>query len=361
MLDSEYKIKFLSENETNIWTDLIKSSFSTIFHSYDWLSAYRECFGNDFKLVILTKKQNILGGCVAFPITKMKRKISTLPTLNYYNGIIFNEKVAILNTSSERKRKLEFTNEIANFLENEFGWIFLSHQPNLNDIRAFNDRNWEVKIRYTLKNTLVDEETLFLQIRNVRRRHIKKATNSNCEVKEFYDFEESYKLQLDARIKGGIKFDLPKENFIRFLEALNKKKLIKSYFAFSSSGEPLANWILGIHKNSLYSLVSGVKRGTFPEANHIGTFLKFKVLSNEELRKNFLYLDFIGANTPGVREFKGDFGGELVPFYQTEFTNSNLLKSARFIKSKILCSLNFQNICRKYNNTGYNQSRIIEK
>ncbi len=335
MTSSDYTLKFLSEDEFEAWNTLVSNSDSTIFHSLEWLSTYKKIFGNDFKLLVISKNQNVLGGCVIFPTTKLNQKTSTLPFLNYYNGIVFNSNFSVQNISSETKRKFELTSELANFLEKEFAWVYLSHNPEIKDIRVFNDQNWNVEIRYTLINKIVDESSQFEKMRNARRRHIKKAIKSECFVKEHYDFETSYNFQSEARISGGTDFKFEKSGFIKFMETLKKSNLIKSFFAFSKSQEPLGNWIVGTHKERLYSLISGVKKGKYPEVNFIGTFLMYKVLSNENLGKDFTDLDFIGANTPGIREFKGDFGGELVPFFQTEFINSKTLKSARFVKQKI--------------------------
>ncbi|KAA3596075.1 MAG: hypothetical protein DWQ06_15990 [Calditrichaeota bacterium] len=335
MQKSDYTIKFLAEDKFEIWNTLVSNSNSTIFHSLEWLSTYKRIFGDDFKLLVISKKQNVLGGCVIFPSTKLNQKTSTLPFLNYYNGIIFDSDFTVQNISSETKRKFELTSEIAIFLEKEFAWVYLSHNSALKDVRVFNDRNWNVKVSYTLRNELLDENSQFEKIRNARRRHIKKAINSECFVKEHYDFETSYNFQIEARISNGVNFRFEKDNFINFMKLLKEMNLIKSYFVFSKSGEPLGNWIVGTFKEQLFSLISGIKKGKYPEVNFIGTFLMYKVLSNEELRNDFSELDFIGANTPGIREFKGDFGGELVPFYQTEFINSKSLKSARFVKQKI--------------------------
>lgn len=255
--------------------------------------------------------------------------------MNYYNGIIFDNNFVLQNNSSETKRKFEITSEISDFLENEFVWVYLSHSSDFKDVRAFNDRKWNVEVRYTLLNELIDENSQFEKLRNARRRQIKKAIKSQCFVKEHYDFETSYKFQQEARISNGADFKFARSGFLKFMAELKEKNLVKSYFAFSNSGEPLGNWIVGIHKKQLYSLISGVRKGNYPEVNFIGTFLMYKVLCNQELRKDFVKLDFIGANTPGIREFKGDFGGELTAFYQTEFISSKSLKSALFLKQKI--------------------------
>ncbi|MCC7431845.1 hypothetical protein IT568_13465 [bacterium] len=327
--------EILQHEKVNEWNDFLSQSDATIFHCYDWLFAYSTACKCDFQLLVVRKNGNIVAGCVLFPKEIFKQKTTTLPTLNYYNGIIFSEKLAPKNSPEEIRRKNLCTLEIANFLEQNFVSAILTNSPTFTDVRIFNDKKWQTKIRYTLKNKFLAKEELFKNLTHSKQKQVKNALESGCFVKELCDFDLSYDLQVEAYKNSNSKFRFEKNTFKNFMQSLREKNLIESFFAFSKSGEPLATFILGKFQNQLFSLISGIKTHDFEEKKFIGTWLTFEVLTQEKFVKNFQTLDFLGANTKGIREFKEEFNGKLEPFFVVEFNNSQLLKPAKKLKKLI--------------------------
>jgi len=169
-------------------------------------------------------------------------------------------------------------------------------------------------------NFLIDlsasPEEIFSNFKRDKKRAIKKAKKSGIKIKQANTLEEIeafYKI-ISETYKTANLPKPPRSLFFSVFEILKKKNLAK-FFLASFDGEVIAGRLVLCYKGTIFDWYAGAKKDFLnlrPNELLVWHVLKWGS------ENNYSTFDFGGAGNPkkkyGVRDFKRQFGGQMVEF-----------------------------------------------
>lgn len=274
------------------------------FYLTDYLNAVRETFGNAVELYEVTS-----GGetRALFPLLR-EGNLGVLPLLGQYWGIW---DMPLTDPAPGRAESVwEKTVCAVDEYLRELGLAEAAfiHPPHVTDARPFLRLGWEVVPRYTYLVPAVGEEAWD----SATRRQLKKFRESGVEVRLANSYKNIYRLSREG---------MDRQRLPHAPEALVKGLASRGTIYETDTAAVL----FGKDETSgYYALAASDPAG---HGDGSPTALVARVL--EELGKDGLSLDFVGANTEKLCRFKRGFGGRLVPYFQTRAV---FAKSRKFLK-----------------------------
>ncbi|MCK4593055.1 hypothetical protein KAU45_01045, partial [bacterium] len=170
------------------------------------------------------------------------------------------------------------------------------HPPHITDARPFLRLGWAVTPRYTYLVPPTGEDAWD----SPTRRQLKKSRELGVEVKKSGSWENLYRLHREGMERQGLLYA--------------PEALVEGLAARGTVYEtPTAAVLLGKDSTAGYYVLAASDPVGHGDASP--TALVAALL--EELGRENLSLDFVGANTPKLCRFKRGFGGRLVPYLQT--------------------------------------------
>jgi len=274
------------------------------FYLTRYLEAVRETFGNAVELYEVSS-----GGeaRALFPLLR-DGNLGVLPLLGQYWGIW---EMSPTDPAPGRAESVwdKTVRAVDEYLR-ELGLAEAAfiHPPHVTDARPFLRLGWEVIPRYTYLVPTAGEGTWD----SATRRQLKKSRESGVEVRTAVSWEGIYRLYRE----GMDRQRLPHA----------PKALVKGLAARGTIYETDTAAVLLSRDATAgyYALAASDPAG---HGDGSPTALVARVL--EELGRDGLSLDFVGANTEQLCRFKRGFGGRLVPYFQTRAV---FAKTRKFLK-----------------------------
>ena len=208
---------------------------------------------------------------------------------------------------------------LLNKLGKEFDDVRIHFPPFIDDARSFRWTGWQSSVFYTYQ--------IDLAAYNVDRSSWSKATRRN-----FQKHASSYLFKEDASLTGHCislcsdgyernsrPFPINPQSLLNICTDLQKKQMVRSFVVLKDEhAQPEAGIVVLQDDKTAYYWIAGSLPGPAM------TVLIGNVL--EALKESGLQtFDFVGANTPGIAEFKRRFGPTLVPYYGGWQTSNFLL------------------------------------
>lgn len=182
---------------------------------------------------------------------------------------------------------------MSSFIQNEFRYI-----------------DW-----YTIVVSIDDYESVVKNLNTSKRRQITKSLKAGAVIREARSINEIKMLYsiLSSLYKQKIKKPLPS---LSYFEKFFINSTLGKIFIIEFEGEVVGGTVCPIYKDKIYELyVCGIDKkikDVYPSV--LATWAPIEYAAKNKLK----YFDFLGAGSPntdyGVREFKSQFGGELISF-----------------------------------------------
>lgn len=215
---------------------------------------------------------------------------------------------------------------LANHLAAQFDDIRLHLHPAVQDIRGFKWANWQTAPFYTYLLDLATYDDTRAAWSNGTRRNYKKNKDL-FEIRELAsDLDNIVALCADGYQRNGRTFplaqqqlralagDLMAQNMVRCFSAVDPATgKVEAGVAVLYDGVRAYYWIAGSNPGPAMTVLIGQMLPALQAAG-IQTF------------------DFVGANTPGIAEFKRRFGATLTPYFAVTHTPNRLLATVLRIK-----------------------------
>ncbi|MFO7940126.1 MAG: GNAT family N-acetyltransferase [Bacteroidales bacterium] len=331
---SKYSVRFLNQQQFKLWDSFVEQEEGgSVFFKTEWLSNIYLHYNNRISLSILVcinNKNNQLVGGIAFGHQKkLGLNIMIPPVATPYSGVV----IASRDTEYLSK-KLSQQNEILELLiqelNNNFHHISLVLPPDIKDIRVFTWNKFKAKPLYTyFTKTLSKNEvnnwspSIRRQIKKSAKQPIKYEKGINNKlISHFYELQElSFKRQ-----KHTFKFSL--DSFQCFIKEISKTNKIEIYIAYYEEKAASAQVIV-YHQNQAYYWLAGANPKYLNTGINQG--LMKEVFDNFG-HKNITHFDFIGANTPGIAEYKASYNYTLIPYFHITKNIGFFAKSLFFLK-----------------------------
>jgi len=326
------EIVLLKDNEYDKWDEFVKEAINgTIYSESIWGKASKILDPDlNFKILTIQKEGTLFGGILLFE----KNNKIVIPQFTPYTSVIY-RKIDTSNNYkiiSERRKVNEL---IALYLKRNYKKIVLKQNIEYIDIRDFQFNKFSASYSYTYFNNL-DKYNIEI-INRKTKREINNALEKNYEFELINNYNEIDVLlepffeTMDKKVFSvDKKF---KDKFINMVKLLKERTL---FYILKSEEDILSTRIELIDNDKkIEDWIAGTTEKGRKE--RITSFFVHKILLDLK-EKGYKDFDWNGANTPGVTDFKRNFGGELKPYSTLEFYKNKyyeaLYKSAKIILKK---------------------------
>jgi CelD/BcsL family acetyltransferase involved in cellulose biosynthesis len=321
-------IEKLTDNRNNEWDSFVnRSPQGTLFSTFTWAEILEKVFGLEHEVLAAVQNGKIISGIMIFYKKKFGINIITHAPLTIYNGILFDEPSAGEKSQKLTGHELELSEYLLKRLEREFKFINFSTSLNIHDARPYIWRDWKVKPQYTYILKLGDHQSILDNFSSSLRRKIKHCESESFKISAEGSITKLIELQEESYAKSGIKPVLTAALFEKLITTVKEKKLADVYSI--SLGDDIHSMRAVLKwNNNIYDWIAG-SAASFRNSNATH-FLLWNMLRNFS-NNNYLYFDFMGANTKNIIDFKRSFGGELKEYYDITYYSSSFLQSMLFI------------------------------
>jgi len=320
MKTENLEIRELGENDLKAWDDFVeRSPQGSIFSSSSWFKVLNEAHDGTSEILVVFKNGRIVGGILIFVRKKSIFKVVGLPPLTPFTSVLFDESNLKKLPKIESQQKI-IIKAISDYLIKKYGFISISLQPNVGDIRQFLWCGWNAIVNYTYESEIRNLKELWNNLGKDARTTINKGKHNGLTISNG-DISDFYGLYVKTFSRQNLGTPI-KEDFIKKLYCiLSKNNKCKLYFSKTKEGKNAASALVVWDNKKAYYLLAAsdpeIKEGA-------PSFLLWKII--EDISKSFEKLDLVGANTPHIVKFKNEFATKLVPYYGVEKYNSLILR-----------------------------------
>ena len=329
---SKVSMKFKEE-----WNEFVHAtSGGSFFHLFDWLEITAEKTGYQL-LPLMVKEKNEITGIAPFFLKKSAgitlcvsppSKMSTP-----WSGPLF--KYRKDRPNKVQKITAEIIEEIHKYLVDEEGadYINITTIPKFKDVRPFKWLSYNTTPLYTYMVDIEESERTFSDFENKIKREVKATEKSENISYEGHDDRYFYHI-LDV-VKNRYKeqwmnFPISDDVIKKMLET-DLSKYLTTRSVITDKGI-VTGLILIVYKNSMHHWIGATK----PLQNYPGacSYLHWKVMK-EFSEKGMKFYELMGGNTKHLIDQKSRFNGELVPYYNSEWSNvkGRLVKGGMKLKT----------------------------
>lgn len=319
----KFLTRYLRKEEFDRWNSFVENEEDgNIFHHGEWIQSIFRFQDQRIEtriLVCIDKDDNICGGLAFGSLKKYGVRLIVHPYLTQFSGLLLSHRQTKY-FFKDLKYRNEMLKSLIGILEKDYDVIDLSFSPSLMDIRMFTWKQYKSRVKYTFVGNLENEEKIFRNLNPATRRQIKKAEKQNVIIdkgvneKLIRDFYHLQSLSLN-RQQHEIKFKL--KDFISLILTLKKVPFNLSFYVAYKFDTPIAAQANIAFKKTAYYWLAGGDPSYFKTG--VNQLLMYNVFQ-DLLSNRIKYFDFVGANTPGVSDYKANYNFNLTPYYGVKKT-----------------------------------------
>ena len=310
--------------DVHLWDRFVKIAFGgTVFSSSSWLRCASEAVGGNPLMLGCYRNEKLVGGCGLLEVRRFGVSKATTPPLTPYSGFMYLRDGSLKRVTMEAESE-RISGSLIEKLESDYGYIQISHAPDVVDIRYFQWKDWRTSLRYTYLIDIGELEALWESFEGRTRNAINKAKKGGFRVRGTDEIDLFLKLYGMVYSKQHAVTPLGADAIRKFYSSARKSGLCQMYLVESPSGEPASSVVFVFGFDSLYAWIGGGDPAF--NASGANSLLYWKVF--EATSGIFPVFDFIGANIPSIAKFKRGFGGRLTPYYCNEKSTSTLARVA---------------------------------
>jgi CelD/BcsL family acetyltransferase involved in cellulose biosynthesis len=301
------------------WERLRASSHDrTLFNSAAWLSVLAQVFQRKPQAVILT---DAAGEAAGIPLLLRQRgplRLSAALPITLYAGMI-------RRTGSD----IDVT-PLLQAVEQQSHFVSLSTVWTAAEQSLLTARGWRLRPQQTIRMELGDLQAVWEGYNQSLRRKLRRVLDGGFRLDAdpptpiiIGMFEQSYS-------RHGIRPPLPGSTVERWLNELRRRDIARCFAARQADGRFAAVRVMLRDGAMLYDWLAGADPAIAPSASHWLLHTVLQRFSDDNCRE----FDFMGANTPGVTDFKRSFGGRISEYHEAEWYRPSLLRHLNSVRNR---------------------------
>ena len=320
----QWSVKTVSLTEdAPLWDRLHASSNrATVFSSSGWLRLLGEVFERPATASLLLSGDDPVAGIPLLTAQRGPLRVSPPLPITLYAGWLADERRVTVPSSG--------LHDLLDHIERHCHYASLGLPPKEALADLLRTRRWTLHRMQTRRIAIADADALWRGYSQSLRRKLRRAHESDLHL----DHDPPSALMADcyelSYQRHGISPPIPKERVRGWIEALKRNGLVATYAARRLDGRCAAVRAVTRDGDMLYDWLAGADPAVAPSASH---WLVHEILTHYH-EQGCRHFDFMGANTPGVADFKRSFGGELVPYVDAEWYRPAFLKTINRIRSR---------------------------
>ena len=314
---ADLEARFLSKEEYPLWDELAAASpLSSIFEESRWFLMVAEVMECPIEVVGVFDGESLVGGVVLSPAQRFGMRSAVLPPLCPTNSCI----VAPRNVKSSAKQEhhlLRVTETLAEFLKSRFSFAAVTNTPQMVDIRSFRWLDFSTNVLYTYQIDL--ESGGLSSLPGSLRRSVRKAEREGVTMAEEADLDAAQALLDKTHERHGIAAPITRGQLGKLCDCMGETvhvRLAKQ----RNTDEYLA--VLVTVADPARSVSHALLAGFDPAHRRLRApaWLHWTEIEmcNERGLKTY---DMVGADVQSNVDFKSEFEGRLVPYYQVSYAS----------------------------------------
>lgn len=316
-------VPFSGSTERNRWITLnSRSVISTAFSSEAYVSALSSVLNLPVFATYLTKNGRDIAGLLSL-------QTSTGPLNRLVPAPVtpFSAFAAdCLPSPAEIHAHTSWLDVLTEQLGGTYSTVDLMLPPQFRDVRALQWHGWTASPLYTFHLPLSGEHSGISGWSESTARTFRKHQNKYVLRSDLEDIPHVVRLLQSRYRRHGNRTPLSSEQMTslasRIAAAGNAQCWTlreRNSDPNADSGQIIAGIVLLIHRETAVYWIAGSAPGP-------GMTVLIGSMLPELKREGITMLDFVGANTPAIAEFKRRFNPKLTPYFRVRYTRSRLLR-----------------------------------
>jgi CelD/BcsL family acetyltransferase involved in cellulose biosynthesis len=302
------------------WEEFHVQSAATIFSSSRWLTLLAGHHDRT-PLIIGLREQGRLRAAIPLMIKRrgMLRYSGPLP-ISMYSGLLHDLDTETLHAQ---------LSTLLTAAQKQCHFIALSMPRNDNLSTQFAHAGWRISTRLNLHVHISDTEALWNSYTQSLRRKIRRASECGLQFVEDADPDILLRLHEHSYQRHGLRPPIANSVLSPWVHSLRHAGLIRIFAALGNDGEAAAARAVIREGAILYDWLAGADPSITSSASH--WLLHHILLRCSEQGAGLL--DFMGANTPGVVDFKRAFGAFEHEYFEAEWYRSNMIRTLAHLQA----------------------------
>lgn len=291
---------------------------ATVFGSVRWLTLLASVFGREPFAVIAGDPERPTAGVPVLQHRRGPLRLSTPLPITLYAGILRSR-----SSAGSLEHMLPTVERRLHFASLNAVWTHEEH-------RMLAARGWELRRQHTYRLAINDMKRIWNGYSQSLRRKLRRLPEGGFRLDIdppttmiVRMFEQSYS-------RHGIRSPLPGDLLDRWLAELRRADLARCFAARHPDGRPAAVRVVLRDGPRLFDWLAGSDPSVAPSASH---WLVHTILDRFSTEGCEVF-DFMGANTPGVSDFKRSFGGTLCEYAEAEWYRPSILRHLSAMRNR---------------------------
>ncbi|MBR9973955.1 MAG: GNAT family N-acetyltransferase [Bacteroidetes bacterium] len=305
--------------QPEIWDRLFADSpDATVFGSVRWLTLLATVFGREAFAVIAGDPERPTAGIPVLQHRRGPLRLSSPLPITLYAGILRSRGPALP------------LDDLLPTVERRLHFASLNAVWSQEERTALSSRGWELRRRHTYRLDIDNTEQIWNGYSQSLRRKLRRVPAGGFRLDVDPPTAMIVRLFDQSYSRHGIRPPLPGVVLDRWLAELRRNNLAFCFAACHPDGRPAAVRVVLRDGPRLFDWLAGSDPAVAPSASH---WLVHTILDRFSGEGCELF-DFMGANTPGVSDFKRGFGGSLFEYDEAEWYRPSLLRHLSALRNR---------------------------
>jgi len=306
-----------------------RSPQRSVFSAVEYAATIAETFGLECQSHFVSGRDGEDAvGVLVFVRRLGPYRTVVVPPFTPHSSIIF----GTMPSETEIHQRRSALDILLKNLEEQFHALRFQLHPGCTDVRTYTWRGWQVRPYYTYIASLDGAESA-LKGWSQRTRRTARNERDRFVVQENHEAAAQIaRTYIQSLRRQRHRLPASHERITRLLDALYQRGLARLFtITPSDSSEPSGGLAMLTAGQEAYYWLGGSVPGSSMTVL-IGAVLP--VLCESGIRT----IDYVGANTPSIAEFKRQFGGKLVTYYGVEKYNRpelRMVEHARALRARL--------------------------
>lgn len=291
------------------WTALWKASPQrSPFSSIAYARAVVDAFGLRGDVYLVSSQKHVEAGAVVYWRRRGPYRQVVIPPFTQYSPFLLHD----LPRETDVHHRRSALDALLAALDERFHLI-RCFCPGLPDVRAALWRDWEATPFYTYQVRLQETTDLTAQWSGSTRRSFEKHREDYHLDEDTFPVDATVSLYEAGYRRHGRPLPAERERLLKLVRTLHDRGHVRHFTATPPGGDEPHAGVVVIHDGHTADYwLAGSRPGPAMTVllGHLMPLLR---------EDGIEVLDFVGANTPSIAEFKRHFGGTLVPYSLLEY------------------------------------------
>jgi lipid II:glycine glycyltransferase (peptidoglycan interpeptide bridge formation enzyme) len=315
-------VRYVDEKEFSLWNSFVENQKDgNVYQHSAWLKTIFKQQNKNIKVRIIAcfdKKDKIIGGIAFGEQKKFGVRLIAHPFLSQFSGILISDR----NTkypSKNLKYKKDILESLIEKLEKGYHIINLTLPAELKDIRPFIWKGFSSQVKYTFRQKLDNYQEILDNFDPAVKRQIKKAKKTDISINKGNGsklVEDFYQLLSMSYKRQKHQLKITSEEFFSIIESVKDINFIDvTFYLAYLSDKPIAGQVILYFNGIAYYWLAGGNPEYF--STGVNQYIMDKMLQ-DSFSMGMKWFDFVGANTPGIENYKATYNFQLIPYYKVQ-------------------------------------------